>query len=431
MIKTITISNVKKDVTILRGSRAGISDQLIQKVASIVKDVENGGDPALRDYTKRFDGVLLNSLKVSEPEFEHAFEVVTKKQLESIQTLKARLTECERSILNQLDRVSVVSDGVRIQRSYQAIPSVGCYIPGGTARYISTVLMCAVPAKVAGVKRIVAISPPQRDGTIDPLTLVAAKICGVKEFYKFGGAQGIAALAHGTSSVEKVSKIVGPAGIFVTAAKFFVSREVSIDMVAGPTELLIYADSNSNPRLIALDLISQAEHSADTFCGLITDSYDLARRVSSEINNILKNDTVPRAEIVKESLGSNGFIAICKRRTRAIEFMNELAPEHLQLVCKNARQLSKKIRSAGLVLIGKYSPSSASDYCFGSNHILPTSGFGKSRGSLSVLDFLKLATTVEATKKGLLKAQSCIDEITSAEGLINHFNAVQERLMTK
>jgi len=431
LIKTLTVTDVKKDVASLRGSSAAITDQMIERVASIVKDVEDLGDKAIIDYTQRFDGALLNSLKVSEQEFKRAFSLVTKKQLQAIKAAKARLTECEKSIMDKLDNIRVFSHGIKIQRSFQAIPSVGCYIPGGKARYVSTVLMCAVPAKVAGVKRIVAISPPQSDGVIDPLTLVAARICGVKEFYKIGGVQGIAALAHGTSTIEKVSKIVGPGGILVTAAKFFVSRKVSIDMVAGPTELLIYADSSSNSRLVALDLISQAEHSSDTFCGLVTDSYELASRVSSEIINILKDDSISRAQIVKESLKSNGFIAICKRQTTAIDFVNELAPEHLQLVCKNARKVSKKIKSAGLILIGKYSPSSASDYCFGTNHILPTSGFGKTKGSLSVLDYLKLTSTVEASKKGLLNVQSHIHEITSAEGLVNHFKAVQGRSTTK
>ena len=431
MIKTLTVTDVEKDVASLRTSTSGISDQLIQRVASIVKEVEDNGDSAIRDYTQRFDGVSLNSLKVSNEEFRQAFSLITKKQLQALKAVKALLTKCETSIVDQLASVNMSSDGVTVQRCFQAIPSVGCYIPGGKARYISTVLMCTVPARVAGVKRIVAISPPQRDGTIDPLTLVAAKICGVSEFYKVGGVQGIAALAKGTSSIKKVSKIVGPGGIFVTAAKFFISREVSIDMIAGPTELLIYADSKSNSRLIALDLISQAEHSIDTFCGVVTDSPDLASRVSSEITSILKDNSITRSEIVSESLKANGFIAICKRQSTAIDFVNELAPEHLQLVCKNARQISKKIRSAGLTLIGEYSPSAASDYCFGSNHILPTSGFGKSRGSLSVLDFLKMATTVEGTKKGLLKVQSYIDQISSAEGLLNHFKAVQGRLMTK
>jgi histidinol dehydrogenase len=431
LIRTFAVTDVKKDVARLRGSRAAITDELIEKVASIVKDVEDLGDKAIIDYTQRFDGALLNSLKVSGEEFKHAFSLVTKKQLQAINAVKAHLIECEKPIMENLDNISVLSDGIKIRRSFQPIPSVGCYIPGGKARYVSTVLMCTVPAKVAGVKRIVAISPPQRDGTIDPLTLVAARICGVKEFYKVGGVQGIAALAHGTSTIERVSKIVGPGGILVTAAKFLVSREVSIDMVAGPTELLIYADSNSDSRLIALDLISQAEHSSDTFCGLVTESYELASRVSSEVINILKDDSISRTEIVRESLKSNGFIAICKRQTTALDFVNELAPEHLQLVCKNARRLSEKIKSAGLILIGKYSPSSASDYCFGTNHILPTSGFGKTRGSLSALDFLKLTSTVEANKKGLLNVQSHIHEITSAEGLINHFKAVQGRSITK
>ena len=237
MIKTLTVTDVEKDVASLRTSTSGISDQLIQRVASIVKEVEDNGDSAIRDYTQRFDGVSLTSLKVTDEEFRQAFSLITKKQLQALKAVKALLTKCETSIVDQLASVNMSSDGVTVQRCFQAIPSVGCYIPGGKARYISTVLMCTVPARVAGVKRIVAISPPQRDGTIDPLTLAAAKICGVSEFYKVGGVQGIAALAKGTSSIKKVSKIVGPGGIFVTAAKFFVSREVSIDMMAGPTEL--------------------------------------------------------------------------------------------------------------------------------------------------------------------------------------------------
>jgi histidinol dehydrogenase len=253
----------------------------------------------------------------------------------------------------------------------------------------------------------------------------------VKEFYKIGGVQGITALAYGTPNIEKVSKIVGPGGMFVTVAKFLASRKVSIDMVAGPTELLIYADSMSDPRLIALDLISQAEHNYDSFCGLVTSSRQLARRVSSEINSILKTNTLSRSDIVRKSLEKNGFIAICKHQSTAVEFVNELAPEHLQLVCKNARATSKKLTSCGVVLVGNYTPSSASDYCFGSNHILPTLAFGKSRGSLSVLDFLKLMSTIEVTKSGLEKAQHSIREIALAEGLTNHYLAVQERLMAK
>ena len=431
MIKTITITNAKEDAAKLRNSGISISDQLIQGVASIMNDVAERGDAAIIDYTEKLDGVRLNSLKVTEEEFEQAYSMVTKKQIQALNVIKRRLMESEVSVMNHLKGISILSDGIKVHRLIHAISSVGCYIPGGIARYASTMIMCAVPAKVAGVKRIVAISPPLRDGTVDPLTLVAARICGVKEFYKIGGVQGITALAYGTPAIERVSKIVGPGGMFVTAAKFLASRKVSIDMVAGPTELLVYADSMSDPKLIALDLVSQAEHSYDTFCGLVTTSKQIARRVSAEINYILKSNSISRADIVRKSLEKNGFIAICKQQSTAVEFINEIAPEHLQLVGKNARTTSKKITSSGLVLIGKYTPSSASDYCFGSNHILPTLGFGKSRGSLSVLDFLKLVSTIEATKTGLEKVQHNIKEIASAEGLINHYLAVQERTMAK
>ncbi|MRN68118.1 MAG: histidinol dehydrogenase [Nitrosopumilales archaeon] len=430
-MKTIIITNAKEDAAKLRNSGISISDQLIQGVASIMNDVAERGDAAIIDYTEKLDGVRLNSLKVTEEEFEQAYSMVTKKQIQAINVIKRRLMESEVSVMNHLKGITILSAGIKVHRLIQPISSVGCYIPGGNARYASTMVMCAVPAKVAGVKRIVAISPPRRDGTVDPLTLVAARICGVKEFYKIGGVQGITALAYGTPAIERVSKIVGPGGMFVTAAKFLASRKVSIDMVAGPTELLVYADSMSDPKLIALDLVSQAEHSYDTFCGLVTTSKQLARRVSAEINYILKSNSISRADIVRKSLEKNGFIAICKQRSTAVEFINEIAPEHLQLVGKNARATSKKITSSGLVLIGKYTPSSASDYCFGSNHILPTLGFGKSRGSLSVLDFLKLVSTIEATKSGLEKVQHNIREIASAEGLINHYLAVQERTMAK
>jgi histidinol dehydrogenase len=287
--------------------------------------------------------------------------------------------------------------------------------------------MCAIPAKVAGVKRIVAISPPQRDGTVDPLTLVAADICGVNEFYKIGGAHGIMALAVGTQSICKVSKIVGPGGIFVTIAKIFASARASIDMIAGPTELLVYADSRADPKLIAVDLISQAEHGYDTLCGLVTTSKELAAEVASEIQSILEKAIIKRADIVKRSLQENGFMAICKNDSSAIEFINEVSPEHLEIIAENSGIISKKVTSAGLVLIGKYTPSSASDYCLGSNHVLPTLGFGKSRASLSVLDFIKIVSTVQATKLGLEKAAPVVKEIAMAEGLINHYEAVRER----
>jgi histidinol dehydrogenase len=428
LIKKIIVTDPAADAASLRNSRPGLSDELIQNVAVIMNNVAQQGDAAVADYTKKLDGVMLNSLRVTREEFERAFSIVTKEQIRAINLVKKRLTEGEEALMNQLKGIRIFSDGILMKRFAHAISSVGCYIPGGNARYASTVAMCAVPAKVAGVKRIVAISPPRRDGTIDPLTLVVAKICGINEFYKIGGAQGIAALAFGTQSIKRVCKIVGPGGAFVTGAKYVASRMVSIDMLAGPTELLVYADSESDPKLIAMDLVSQAEHGSDSFCGLVTTSEDLARKTAAQLEFILKGDRIPRGEIVRKCLKQNGFIAVCKNQAAAIEFANEIAPEHLELLCKNARSISKKVESAGLVLIGKYAPPSASDYCFGSNHILPTLGFGKSRSSLSVLDFLKLANIIEATRYGLEKVQHDVREIASAEGLMNHYLAVRERL---
>jgi histidinol dehydrogenase len=259
---------------------------------------------------------------------------------------------------------------------------------------------------------------------------VAADICRVPEIYKLGGAQGIAALAFGTKSIKKVDKIVGPGGIFVTAAKTMVSNKVATDMVAGPTELLIFADSKSNPRLVALDLISQSEHSNDTLCGMVTTSRHMAMRVREEINELVRRKGgVQRRDIVTESLKENGFVAVCKRESDAIEFINEFAPEHLEVMTVNASSVVKKIRSAGLILIGEYTPSAASDYCLGSNHVLPTLGFAKSRAALSVLDFLKMISCIELDRGGLEKIESCVKEITTAEGLFNHYKAVEGRFL--
>ena len=250
-------------------------------------------------------------------------------------------------------------------------------------------------------------------------------MCGVDEFYKAGGAQGIAALTYGTESVKPVSKIVGPGGMFVTAAKLIASSTVSSDMVAGPTELLVYADTTADPRLVAVDLVSQAEHSIDTICGLVTNSEKLASHVQRQIQ--LMVEKITRSDIVKSSLQNNGFVAICKNESACVEFVNEFAPEHLEIMCKNANAVAKKIESAGLVLIGPYAPSSASDYSFGSNHVLPTLGFGKSRASLSVLDFIKIVNKVKVSKEGLAKVGKSIKEMASAEGLLNHYEAVRAR----
>lgn len=406
-----------------------IQDSLLEDAKAIMRDVSEHGDPAVLNYTSKFDGARLDSLRVSEQEMKQAYAQVTKDQINAVKLVKQRLIKSELAILKRLKGIAVSSEGVRIDRMVKPVTSVGCYIPGGKARYPSTVVMCAVPAKVAGLKRVVALSPPRKDGTIDPLTLVAADICRVDEFYKVGGAQGIAALAYGTQSIKPVNKIVGPGGMFVTAAKLIASATVSTDMVAGPTELLIYADASADSQLIAVDLISQAEHSTDTVCGLVTTSDKLASEVQKQVESIVKNIT--RSDIVKKSLENNGFIVICRNESSCIEFVNEFAPEHLEIMCKYADAIAKKIDSAGLVLIGPYAPSSASDYSLGSNHVLPTLGFGKSRASLSVLDFVKIVNKVKVNKSGLAKVDRSIREITSAEGLLNHYEAVKARMNEK
>jgi histidinol dehydrogenase len=406
-----------------------IQDSLLEDARAIMRDVAEHGDHAVLNYTSKFDGARLDSLRISEQEMKQAYAQVTKDQIMAIKLMKQRLVKSELAILKRLKGIVVSYDGVRIDRMVKPVASVGCYIPGGSARYPSTVVMCAVPAKVASVKRIVALSPPRRDGTIDPLTLVAADICGVDEFYKVGGSQGIAALAYGTQSIRPVSKIVGPGGMFVTAAKLVASTTVSTDMVAGPTELLIYADATADSQLIAVDLISQAEHSTDTICGLVTTSDKLASEVQMQVESIIKNIT--RLDIAKKSLENNGFVVVCRNESSCIEFVNEFAPEHLEIMCKYADAVAKKIDSAGLVLIGQYAPSSASDYSLGSNHVLPTLGFGKSRASLSVLDFVKIVNKVKVNKSGLAKVDRSIREITSAEGLLNHYEAVKARMNEK
>lgn len=416
------------DVAKLRDTHVTLSDDIIKKTMDIVTAVGKSGDSSLLKYTQEFEGVNLKTLRVTAEEIRSAFKKVTSPQLRSIHVMRKRLIEFESDLYDHLSGIESRFDQLRFTRLLRPIENVGCYVPGGKARYPSTLLMCCTPANVAGVKRLVVITPPRKDGTVDPMTLVAADICNVQEVYKLGGAHGIAALAFGTESIRKVDKIVGPGGIYVTAAKNIVSDRVAVDMVAGPTELLVFTDSNSDPRLVALDLISQSEHSNDTICGVVTTSRRMALRIKEEIDILIRSkDDMLRRSIITESLNENGFIAICKRESTAVDFINEFAPEHLEVMTINAGSIVKKVRSAGLILIGKNTPSAASDYCLGSNHVLPTLGFARSRAGLSVLDFIKIISCIELNRKGLKKIESCVKEITTAEGLFNHYRAVEGR----
>ena len=393
---------------------------------SILKKVQKDGDLAIKKYERKFSGAKLTSLRVSKNEIENAYKKVSKQEITAIKLAKSRLEKTESIIKSVLKNKNINNDGVKISKKFVPIQNTGCYIPGGLAKYPSSVIMSVIPAKVAGVKRIVVVSPPDSSGKIDPLTIVAAQICGASEIYKVGGAQAIAALAFGTKSIAKVDKIIGPGGAFVTAAKLMISDHTAIDMLAGPTELGIIADSSANPIYIARDLISQSEHSSDTFCYLITNSEKLAKSVNQSIRDLIQK--IKRSDLVKKSLRQNGFIAICKNKSDMIKLANELAPEHLQIMTKNPQIFASKITTSGLTLLGNNTPSSASDYILGSNHILPTNGFGKTRGSLSVLDFIKINTQVTATRASLYKISKYLDVLTKAEGLPNHFEAVRCRL---
>ncbi|MDC0522232.1 histidinol dehydrogenase [Nitrosopumilus sp.] len=395
-------------------------------VESILKNVQKNGDSAVKKFEKKFTGASISTLRVSVTEIKNAYSKVSKNEITALRIAKTRVEKTEFTVKSIFKDKKINHDGVQILKKFIPIQSVGCYIPGGLAKYPSSVIMSVIPAKVAGVKRIVIVSPPNSNGKIDPLTIVAADICGATEIYKTGGVQAIGALSYGTKSISKVDKIVGPGGAFVTLAKSLVNDNTGIDMLAGPTELGIIADNSVNPEFLALDLISQAEHSSDTFCYLITNSEKIAKLVNEKISKLLP--TIQRKELVKSSLSKNGFIAVCKNNSDMVNLVNSLAPEHLQIMTKNPKSISSKITTSGLVLLGNYSPSSASDYILGSNHILPTNGFGKIRGSLSVMDFIKINTEVTASKSSLSKISKHLDTLTTAEGLPNHYEAVRGRL---
>ena len=422
-MKIIQVTNVKKFVAQVLPKQPQKNKSIVE---SILKNVQKNGDSAIRKYEKKFSGAKITSLRLSQNEIKDAFSKVSKNKISAIQLSKSRLEKTESVVKSILKNKIIYTDGIKISKKFVPIQSVGCYIPGGLARYPSSVIMSVIPAKIAGVKRIVVVSPPNFDGKIDPLTIVAADLCGANEIYRVGGAQAIAALSFGTKSISKVDKIVGPGGTFVAIAKSMVSERTAIDMLAGPTELGIIADATANPRYIALDLISQSEHSNDTFCYLITNSEKLAKSVDKIITEL--SNKIKRNNFVKTSLKENGFIAICKNNSDMIKLANELAPEHLQIMTKNPSIFASKITSSGLVLLGNDTPSSASDYLLGSNHILPTNGFGKTRGSLSVLDFIKIDTQISTSKSVLSKISKYMEIFTEAEGLPNHYEAVRGRI---
>ena len=423
MIKTMKYTNMVELKNEL--SRSQFShDDVNTIVKGILDDVKLRGDQALYDYNKKFDNVSLSSLQVTEKEIEDAFNRLDKELLEVIRYSHENIVRYHTK-QKRNDFLDKDTDGVILGQIINPIEKVGIYVPGGTAAYPSTVLMNAVTAKVAGVEEIVMVTPPNEDGTISDVILAAAKIAGVTKIFKVGGAQAVAALSYGTETIPAVYKIVGPGNIFVAMAKKMVFGEVAIDMVAGPSEVLIISDDSSNPVHIAADLLSQAEHDKLAACILVTTSEELAKSVAVEIESQLAE--LPRQEIARESINNNGRIIIAKNIEEAILISNEIAPEHLELAVMDPFALLSKIKNAGSIFLGHNTPEPLGDYLAGPNHTIPTSGTAKFASPLSVDDFIKKSSVIYYSKEALEKVKDKVILFAESEGLTAHANSVRKR----
>ena len=423
MIKTMKYTNMVDLKNEL--SRSQFShDDVNTIVKNILDDVKLRGDQALYDYNKKFDNVSLSSLQVTEKEIEDAFNRLDNELLDVIRYSHENIVRYHTK-QKRNDFLDKDTDGVILGQIINPIEKVGIYVPGGTAAYPSTVLMNAVPAKVAGVEEIVMVTPPNEDGTISDVILAAAKIAGVTKIFKVGGAQAVAALSYGTETIPAVYKIVGPGNIFVAMAKKMVFGEVAIDMVAGPSEVLIISDDSSDPVHIAADLLSQAEHDKLAACILVTTSEELAKSVAIEIESQLAE--LPRQDIARESINNNGRIIIAKSIEEAILISNEIAPEHLELAVMDPFALLSKIKNAGSIFLGHNTPEPLGDYLAGPNHTIPTSGTAKFASPLSVDDFIKKSSVIYYSKEALEKVKDKVILFAESEGLTAHANSVRKR----
>ncbi len=386
-------------------------------VADIINNVRTNGDKAVYEYCEKFDKATLSTLLVTKEEIEEAVNSVEAQFLEILEKAAANIRKFhEKQVRNSF----IINDenGIVIGQKVIPVDRAGLYVPGGTAAYPSTVLMDSIPAKIAGCKEVVMVTPPSADGKVNPVILAAAKIAGVDKIFKVGGAQAIAALAYGTESIPKVDKIVGPGNAFVAEAKKQVFGHVSIDMIAGPSEILIVADGNSNPKHIAADLLSQAEHDKMASAVLVTDSMDLANKVSNELE--IQIPLLKRSEIARESIDNNGKIIVADNLNAAIEISNEIAPEHLELCVDNPFDYLDSIRHAGSIFMGRNCPEALGDYFAGPNHTLPTSGTAKFSSPLSVDDFVKKTQYTYYTKDALKRVAKDVAFFAEKEGLTAH-----------
>ena len=394
-----------------------------EPVKNIINKVISEGDRALYELTEKFDGVKLCSLAVSEEEIDEAMTLIEPEFIEILREASENIRAFHEH--QKRDGFKIEKDGIIMGQKVTPIEKVGLYVPGGTAAYPSTVLMDAIPAKIAGCSELIITTPPQKNGKVNPAILAAARIAGVTKIYKIGGAQAVAALAYGTESVMSVDKIVGPGNAFVAEAKRQVFGKVAIDMIAGPSEILVIADEKSNPAFVAADLLSQAEHDKMASAVLVTDSMKLAEAVSAEIERQLPE--LSRQEIARASIENNGKIIVAKDLAAVIDVANEIAPEHLELSVDEPLMYLDKIKNAGSIFLGRYCPEALGDYFAGPNHTLPTSGTARFSSPLSVDDFVKKTQFTYYTKEALSLSYKKVDAFAKKEGLTAHARSASIR----
>lgn len=431
MRKVILSEDTKKDIleNLLKRSPNSYG-KFEASVAAILADVKEKGDEAVFDYTKRFDGADINAanIVVTKEEIDEAYSLVDEQLVEVIRKALVNIREYHAK-QKQYSWFDSTPNGTILGQKVTPLNRVGVYVPGGKAAYPSSVLMNIIPAKVAGVNQIIMTTPPGKDGRVNPGTLVAANEAGVDVIYKVGGAQAIAAMAYGTDSIRKVDKIVGPGNIYVALAKKAVYGHVSIDSIAGPSEILVIADETANPRYVAVDLLSQAEHDEMASAILITTSEELADKVSKEIDSFVAE--LSRSEIISKSLENYGYILIARDIDEAVETANEIASEHLEIVTKDPFTVMTKIRNAGAIFLGEYSSEPLGDYFAGPNHVLPTNGTAKFFSPLGVDDFIKKSSIISYSREALEPIHEDIIKFANAERLTAHANSIKVRFENK
>ncbi|MED1603128.1 histidinol dehydrogenase [Alkalihalophilus marmarensis] len=418
------IIEVTDSVSLKRDLDAGTSEQR-EAVNTIIEDVRKRGDQALFSYTEKFDGAKLDALLVEESEFLAAYEQLDPGVLKAIREAIENIRDFHQRQVQQ-SWMTTKEDGTILGQKVTPLDAVGLYVPGGKAAYPSSIMMNVIPAQAAGVGRISIVTPPQKDGTIPASVLVTAKELGITSIYKVGGAQAIAALAYGTETIQAVDKITGPGNIFVALAKRAVFGRVDIDMIAGPSEIVVLADENANAQYIAADLLSQAEHDERASAVLVTPSSDLAKAVKEAVEKQL--ETLPKREIAAASIRDYGAVYVTKDLDEAVDVTNELAPEHLELLTEDAMALVGRIRHAGAIFVGPYSSEPVGDYFAGPNHVLPTNGTARFSSPLSVDDFVKKSSIISYSKEALQKNGASISALARLEGLEAHARAIDIRL---